>query len=261
MNKKEQVIKVLLTPINVTGYSGKDGVSIKKTENCIETTQTYYPYKSYDINIDPDMSDFAIGFYEIIYRDILDFPMLNSSDTLSDVEFAGDTMNTFNTIANRVPGAGKSRKCRTPISEWPEYLQRYYFQYHCLANFWILPMIVGRKIDNKYCKGYYDKFASDGGIQDYMDRFIQKLEGSFDKYKESYVGYFNKIPSLDAFFTSHILNGSYVNNGEVLSFSNYEPIKFVSSATDMIEKRANAIGNSKYMDELWEYFNSYGLFD
>ncbi|MGN1174939.1 MAG: hypothetical protein ACI4S1_05715, partial [Roseburia sp.] len=55
MNKKEQVIKVLLTPINVTGYSGKDGVSIKKTENCIETTQTYYPYKSYDINIDPDM--------------------------------------------------------------------------------------------------------------------------------------------------------------------------------------------------------------
>ena len=131
----------------------------------------------------------------------------------------------------------------------------------CLANFWILPMIVGRKIDNEYCKGYYDKFASDGGIQDYMDRFIQKLEGSFDKYKERYVGYFNKIPSLDAFFTSHILNGSYVNNGEVLSFSNYEPIKFVSSATDMIEKRANAIGDSKYMDELWEYFNSYGLFD
>lgn len=106
MDKKKQVEEILLMPINVIGYSGMTGVKIKKAGKCIETTQSYYPYKNYPIGLDPDMSDFAIGFYEILYNDFLSNPILNGAEALSNNEFASDTMNSFNTIANKVLEAG-----------------------------------------------------------------------------------------------------------------------------------------------------------
>ena len=248
MDKKNQVIDVLLTPINVIRHSGKIDVSIKKNGKYIETTQTYKRA------LDPDMSDFAIGFYEIIYKDIFNTsePILSELDLLSSDAFAGDTMNTFNTIANKVPGAGSSRRQRTSMTDWPDYLQNYSLQYHCLANFWILPMDVGRKIGNKYSKGA-------GG--DYVDCFIHKLVGSFDDYKEKYNEYFKSFFKIDDFYTVHFIGDSYDNYEEAKTLSKYEPKKFVEVATEMMKIRANEISESKHLDCLWEYFNKYGLFD
>ena len=261
MDKKKQVEEILLMPINVIGYSGMNGVKIKKAGKGIETTQSYYPYKNYPIGLDPDMSDFAIGFYEILYNDFLSNPILNGAETLFNNEFAGDTMNSFNTIANKVPEAGKSNKQRTKISEWPNYLQEYYYQYHCLANFWILPMVVGRKLDDEYCKGYCDWFSSDGGMQDYMDRFLKTVNDSFSLYKKMYATYFGKIDTFEDFLNLHFLNDVYVRDGRISFYSSLEPEEIVRTATDNIVRRAIAISNSEYMEELWKYFDSQGLFD
>jgi hypothetical protein len=106
--------------------------------------------QKYYSSADADMSDFAIGFYEIIYKEILKGkPILGQKGSLRNSEFAGDTMNSFNTIANCTPGAGKSSRLRTEKEEWPEYLRVYHSQYHCLANFWILPMDIGRTTKGK----------------------------------------------------------------------------------------------------------------
>ncbi len=261
MDKEKQVEEILLTPIIVTRYSGHRGVRIKKVGNKIETTQSYYPYKKYKINLDPDMSDFAIGFYEILYKDLLEKPIINEENALSNEEFAGDTMNGFNVIANGIPEAGKSAKQRTNMFIWPKYLKEYFYQYHCLANFWILPMFVGRKMDNKYCKGYCDSSLQDGGIQDYMDRFLQTVKESFAVYNNSYSTYFKKIVSFESFINAHFVNDVYVKDGIISSYSLLKSEEVIKKVTDKIVGRARTISKSKYSDELWRYFDSQGLFD
>ena len=260
MDKNEQVEKVLLTPISVTGYKGNGTIQIKKEEALIKTTQAYYPSKNYPISLDADMSDFAIGFYEIIYKDFLENKILNGTDALFNREFAGDTMNSFDTIANTVPGAGKSSAKRTERSEWPKYLQEYYDQYHCLANFWVLPMVVGRKVDNKYYKAYSNYYSVDGGTQDYMDRFLKVLKDNFGVYKESYPDYFRKLDSFEDFLNVNYINDVYYKDGCIVDYSSLEAEERIGRITDNIKGRARAISNSKHMDELWNYFDSLGLF-
>lgn len=112
---------------------------IFRVNNKINTGQKYYS------SADEDMSDFAIGFYNILYKESLNSnPILKNDGYLLNKEFAGDTMNSVNTIENITPGAGKTIKERTEEGKWPEYLQNYHDKYHCLANFWLLPMDVGR---------------------------------------------------------------------------------------------------------------------
>ena len=72
------------------------------------------------------MSDYAVRFYEILYRDIFEnHPMLDEKGHVIDVEFSGDTMNSFETTASRTPGAGKNKKERLPEGERPEFLREY----------------------------------------------------------------------------------------------------------------------------------------
>ena len=260
MDKKKQVEEILLSPINVIGYKGNAAARINKVRNKIETTQSYYPYKNYPINLDADMSDFAIGFYEIIYKDFLENEILKETDALFNEEFAGDTMNSFNSIANTVPGAGKSSARRTERSEWPKYLQEYYDQYHCLANFWVLPMVVGRKADNKYYKAYSNYYSVDGGTQDYMDRFLKVLKDNFGVYKESYPDYFRKLDSFEDFLNVNYINDVYYKDGCIVDYSSLEAEERIERITDNIKGRAKAISNSKHIDELWKYFDSLGLF-
>lgn len=260
--KKKQVYEVLLTSIECTKYSGgiKGKVEIFREGNKIKTTQTYYPYKKWGIPLDPDMSDFAIGFYAIIYKEILKESILNKDDGFSNKEFAGDTMNSFNSIANLVPEAGKSSYKRTPFNNWPEYLQNYYKRYHCLANFWILPMEVGRKLDNEFSKGCYYKNKT----QDYMDRFLQLLKENFKKYQERYREYFKELDTIDKFADYHYLIESYLyENNAVYLFSNKDPMNpefMISSIEDRIKIRATIISESECADELWNYFNKLNLF-
>lgn len=60
------------------------------------------------------MSNLAIEFYKIIYDiDDIDDILDESGNLLFGKQFAGDTMCSFNTIANKVPEAGRSKKQRT----------------------------------------------------------------------------------------------------------------------------------------------------
>ncbi|MGL5087167.1 MAG: hypothetical protein ACRC68_15880 [Clostridium sp.] len=96
-------------------------------------------------------------------------------------------MNSFNTIANITPGAGKSSKTRTPDKNWPEYSRNYFNRYHYLANFWILPMETGRTT-----KGVLNKAIKP--INDYMDRFLELIHSEirFDGCDREYFRCFNK---------------------------------------------------------------------
>lgn len=247
MNKTEQVYELLLMPI----YCNKKFNEITRRDNQILSGQKYYS------SADEDMSDFAIGFYEILYKEILDnSSILNQWGFLQSNEFAGDTMNSFNTIANITPGAGRSRAKRTSFDEWPEYLQEYHKKYHCLANFWILPMDIGRTISGGSNKAKKP-------ISDYMDRFLQMLHDEilFDICDRDY---FKRFNSWYDFRNKHFLDESYiVNESEIKMYSNSNidnTMNFTREALKKMMYRAECIARSKYADELWRYFDKLQLF-
>lgn len=262
-NQRKQVYKILTMPIECTGYSNGENIEIKVDGSVIKTTQTYYPYKEWngekkDIPLDPDMSDFSVGFYDILYKDILKNPILNEDDEFYDKEFAGDTMNSFNTIANLISGAGSSSYNRTLFQYWPTYLQEYHNKYHCLANFWLIPMHIGRT--SKYTPYKYKKLSKTSyeyDIQDYMDRFLNLFKNNISQYKNLYCNYFDSINSFDHFARLHNLVGSYIyGDMSIFEFSKNKSdfeyiIKFIQ---DRIELRATAISMSQYAEELWKYF-------
>ena len=245
LNEKQKidVIKVLMTPIKVCGRSS--GIpNIYMEKKVIQSTQTY------ESSFDEDMSDFAVGFYEVLYKSLLDGKKILHQEKLADVEFAGDTMNSFNTIANRVPEAGKSRKQRTDKEVWPEYLSDFQDHYHCLANFWLLPMEIGRKSNHLYSKIR---------CKDYMDRFLNKICKELEEVVD-----IEKYKNFEKFKTVHFLEGSYIGteDGKVLSFSNSSKNtaeEVIKSMNQKIYKRAEMIANSTAGAELFRYFEKYNL--
>lgn len=238
--QKNEVIKILMTPIKIHSRNqGKTIIKIK--DHVICSTQTY------EGPFDEDMSDFAVGFYEILYKSLLKEKKILHQKKLVNSAFAGDTMNSFNTIANRVPEAGKSRKQRTDKEVWPEYLSNFKDHYHCLANFWLLPMEIGRKSNHSYSKTR---------CKDYMDRFLNKISKEYGKVEvlKAYGDY-------DKFKAVHFLEGSYIEaeNGKVLSFSNSSKNtaeEVIESMNQNIYKRAEMIANSPIGEKLSKYFKN-----
>ena len=253
--QQEDLCKILKTPIKKP-IKLDDIVKIALTdpESEIETTQTYKRA------LDCDMSDFACGFYEILYKDILkDKKILNNEQKLNNLMFAGDTMNSFNTIANEVPDAGESKELRTCCDKWPKYLKDYHRDYHCLANFWLIPMKLGRTLEpgSKACKKY----------QDYMDNFLKGIKLKWEKYYNNYSEYFSKFKDYEDFLEKHFLKDVYVDeSGEICGFSPHkdpekvdDAEKVITNMQKMIKKRAEAISKSQYAEELWKYFVSIGI--
>jgi hypothetical protein len=250
MEKEDQIHEILLMPI----YCDNKHDKISRENNKIKTGQKYRSMP------DEDVSDFAVGFYEIIYKDILNFkPLLEHNGSLRNNEYAGDTMNSFNTIANIIPEAGKSREQRKAKEEWPEYLRNYHSKYHCLANFWLLPMEIGRMT-----KGTLNKARNP--IGDYMDRFLEMVysEVKFDESEIKYSEYFSCFKNWNDFTDKHFLKNSYLDQKlkvDLYSNSNEERSEqFIEKALDKIEQRAKCIAQSSYAEELWNYFNELKLF-
>ncbi len=197
------------------------------------------------------MSDFAVGFYEILYQNLLDSNhMLDKYGNLINFEFAGDTMNSFETTANRTPGAGKAKVLRTPESEWPEYLREYAHSYHCLANFWVLPMETGRSIQGKLNKARR--------ALDYMDRYLLVLydEVKFDGEERFY---HNCFQNWQDFLDTHFLQSGYLEGDTIRIFSQGTAEEFIRGAIKAMEGRAKDIAKSKYAEPLWAYFDRNGL--
>ncbi len=53
-------------------------------------------------------------------------------------------MNSFNSLANIILD-NNDKNSRSSKDIWPDYLEKYEKDYHCLANFWVIPMRHGRK--------------------------------------------------------------------------------------------------------------------
>lgn len=266
--KSKQVYEILLMPIEFNSEKYKDGNVYKdykieeqkifKYGSVIKSTQSYYPKYGnvrYEFHPDPDMTDFACGFYEIIYDDILEGEkkIVDKDGNLSNRQFAGDTMNGFNYIANRIPQAGETTKKRTPQNKWPDYLQKYHIQYHCLANFWLLPMEIGRKNKKNLSKGYYY------GAQDYMDKFLMQVKDVWSDYVQ--YRYFQKIKNFEKFAKINHLVGSYIySDMSVFEYSEKTPEEIICFLQDRLRLRATAISKSEqYCDKLYEYFGNCGL--
>lgn len=244
--KTQDVYKILMTPIRSTRYS-ESKPNIKKVGSVIETTQTYWPQYidkdtakpfRYEFRPDCDMSDFACGFYEIIYKDILiDQNIVDEDGNFTNKIFAGDTMNSVSKL---------------PILK---------DSYHCLANFWLIPMHIGRT--SKYTpieKMKWSKMSNDYDIQDFMDRFLLLLKHNFGTYKVMYKEYFKNIDAFKQFADIQFLKGSYTDEKyDIIEYSHILDKATKDTIYDFMKKRAKAISESKHVEELWEYFFKNGL--
>lgn len=233
--KLEQVKKILLTPI----ICDKKRNKVVIEEAIIYTGQAYYS------TADEDMSNFTIGFYEILYRDVLNQNhILNANGELLNNEFAGDTMNSFNSIANITPGAGKSNLTRTSEENWPSYLKEYFHRYHCLANFWLIPIDFGRKSKKK---NYYDS----------IDIFLNKVIDYYSDLSIQYKDYFKNIVKFEDFFSENFVHQPRETSIILKNYSkkNGNSKILVKNAWNDIKERADVISKSQYADELWKYFN------
>lgn len=261
--KEQEVRNILLTPIECTTHKQSSEIWIehdnenheispcngKFTSARIRSSQKYNSYA-----LDPDMSDLAVGFYEIVYADVLkSLKLLNECGSYNNCIFLGDTMNSFNSIANNVPGAGQSTKQRTPKGDWPEFLQEYHSQYHCLANFWILPMCIGRTGTKL---NHYDS----------VDIFLNKLQVKYSVLKK-HADYFEQAKTYDEFCKKHFLKG-YVPlpTDKVLEMYSKKhdktEKKFIEDAKELIaqaykcmEFRADSIiSDETICEELYRFF-------
>lgn len=223
----------------------KEYPNIDFKEDKILTGQKYIRFA------DEDMSNFTIGFYEILYRDILkEKSILNEKGEILNNDFAGDTMNSFNSIANITPEAGNTTLTRTSEDSWPLYLKEYFYRYHCLANFWLLPIDFGRKSKKK---NYYDS----------LDIFLNKVIEEYSDLSIKYKSYFDNFGKAEDFFSENFICCPRKTS---LVLENYGRKKsnskiLVENAWKVIEKRAYDISNSKYSDLLWHYFNELQLFE
>lgn len=256
MNDKQraQVYNILLTPIEFFSEKYKESneypdyiieeTNIFIDKNVIKSTQSYYPYypdlskKRYPFSPDCDMSDFACGFYEILYKDILnDNKLVDDNGNFVDKNFAGDTMNSVSKL---------------PILK---------DSYHCLANFWLIPMHIGRTSKSTPIeKMKWSKMSNYYDIQDFMDRFLLLLKHNFGTYKDMYKQYFKNIKAFEQFADIHFLKGSHTDEKyDIREYSHILDKTTTDTIYDFMKKRAKAISESKHAEELWEYFFENGL--
>lgn len=231
MNREEQVKRILLMPI-VSSKSVK-GITLAKRYD--KDSEFILSEQKYNNNVDEDMSEIAIEFYKVIYH----VNILNEDGSLRNDQYAGDTMNSYSQITSRVTSS-ESKK-----NEWFE-------AYHCLANFWILPMDVGRKGITKISKSKVSR--------DYMDGFLKILKERFDDYKSKYPKYFQTMEKIEDFYKFHGLEESgYVNKDipEQITGLNLAD-EGIKKMQDLMKLRANFLAQ-KYMNELFGLFIKYGL--
>lgn len=131
----------------------------------------------------------------------------------------------------------------------------------CLANFWLIPMHIGRtskttpieKMKWSKTSNYYD-------IQDFMDRFLLLLKYDFETYNGMYKKFFKNIKSFEQFADIHFLKGSYTDEKyDIREYSHILDKTTTDTIYDFMKKRAKDISESKHAEELWQYFIKNGL--
>ncbi|MFM1581882.1 hypothetical protein ABGF48_06755 [Helcococcus bovis] len=241
--KEKKVYEILLTPIICDN-------SVKKI--CMQDNIIYSP-QLYNSNLDEDMSDFSVGFYEIVYKDILkenNRKILKENGKYINENYMGDTMHSFNSLANIILD-NKSKINRSPKEMWPEELIDYHLKYHCLANFWIIPMCHGRKSAKL---SWYDSL--DYYLEEVKNYYLGEVESSFIESQ----GYFKNF-TWESFLDTHGLS-EYKMIDDPLKIYKEKDKKACLDEIERIygfwENRSSQIVKN-YNDELYNYFNGLGL--
>lgn len=233
---EEQVKSILLMPLECTSQESE---AVFEHEGRLFSSQAYK-------GLDPDMSDLAVEFYKIIYNEQLgpEGEILKGRQ-LIEQDFCGDTMNSYRNMAKRLPDHQSGA--------WQG-------QYHCLANFWLLPMHVGHSSPHTARRGLMKYSKSMKGTDDYVDRFLKKYLEDYDEYVEKFPKYAAKFQR-ENFAEAHYLDGIYMEAGEVILFS-YPSDEEISGLPDQvmekIRRRAELIANKKG-DELARLFSRLGI--
>ena len=206
--KIARIKKLLLMPI----------ICDKSIDHVYRIDNTIYSGQHYCRMPDPDMSDIAVWYYETLYKEVFNGSrMLNDKNELANPCFAGDTINTYKHVAYI---ASKEIKV--------EKVEKWYIEYHCLANFWILPMEVGRTVKSGLSK--MDRY-------EYIDGFVKKYNEQYAEYESQYGGYTNYFTK-DDFINKHFLNTD-IGFGECNNNSN----SIIEKMETIIENRAKAIAD------------------
>lgn len=286
-NRRNILAKMLLTPIVVDKLT----TSIKKEGD------TWISPQIYSGAGDSDMSDLSVAFYEIIYKDmLLDNKLLGRYEAkkgktymyinkIANSSFAGDTMNSFNTIAGKtikklsvdgklsvehyyMPDDPEGRLRLILDSDAKEstkkLFHKFYNLYHSLANFWIIPMKMGRGSRKKI---FTDNTSLDP--QDYMEGFLRGIEDNWNdlKKQECYGCYFNKFKGYDNFRKEHFIckkdypEGLKDKTGIKDSLNEDDAFAIVSGMISAIENRAKLLSESKYAEQLWSLLNNIWLYN
>ena len=236
--KENKVYKILLTPIKCD----KSVPKIYMKDNVIYSPQLYKR------NPDEDMSDLSVGFYKIVYKDILggnNVEILNEDGTYKNENYMGDTIHSFNSLANVILG-NRSKKERSPKEEWPKELIDYQSKYHCLANFWVIPMYHGRTSAklNRY---------------DSLDVYLNKVYTGDIKNADEY---FQKL-TYESFLEIHCMSWYKILDNPLKIYRSKDKrgcIDEIQHIYDFWNKRASEIAK-KYSRELYDYFEVLGLID
>lgn len=112
--KEKKVYEILLTSIICD-------INVKKI--CMQDNFIYSP-QLYNSNLDEDMSDFSVGFYEIVYKDILkenNGKILKENGKYINENYMGDTIYSFNSLAYAILG-DRCKDCRSTKEMWTEEL-------------------------------------------------------------------------------------------------------------------------------------------
>ncbi|MGT2715886.1 hypothetical protein [Streptococcus respiraculi] len=162
----------------------------------------------------------------------------------------GDTIHSFNSLANVILG-DKSKNNRSPIGEWPRELIDYHSKYHCLANFWIIPMCHGRK-------------SAKLSLYDSLDYYLKKVKNYYsEEVKLSFIEsqeYFEKF-TWESFLEFHCMSEYEMIDDPLYIYKkrdNKGSLDEIERIYDFWENRTSQIVK-KYNNELYEYFNCLGL--
>lgn len=249
VEKRKQVYEVLLTPIIC-----EKNKELRFQNGVIISPQDYYSKP------DEDMCNFTVGFYNILYKNKIPEGVLLENGDFRDKEFAGDTMHTFKSVANLLMKGFYNDELNMEIPSIP-YLDYYKAHYHCLANFWIIPMRHGRTSPKKI-KGGKETY-------DFSEFYLQDVQANWESLRKqdkiqyvrqgrtrTYDNYFLKFESFVELCDTHFISFTEHN-------APIKPEDLPDMAIESIRERARKIAfdKSDIPNRLWDYFNKLGLID